>query len=92
MNKGIRAVVYGRVQGVYFRYYTRLEARRLDLTGWVANRMDGTVEVVAEGPESALHQMISFLHKGSPAAKVDKVTVVWQEASAHFTGFSVRRL
>lgn len=92
MNKSIRAIVFGRVQGVYFRYYTRLEARRLHLTGWVANRVDGTVEVVAEGSENALEQFITFLHQGSPEAEVDGVQVIWQDATTEFSEFGVRRL
>lgn len=90
MGKRIEANVYGHVQGVSFRYYTRREARRLGLTGWVANHIDGTVKVVADGPEINLHQMIGFLQKGPPAARVDKVQVVWQEASTEFNEFSIR--
>ncbi len=92
MSMRIEAIVYGRVQGVSFRYFTRSEARRLGLTGWVSNRIDGTVEVVAVGPEYELQQMIDFLQRGSPAARVDKVKVVWQEASADFKDFSIRGL
>lgn len=90
MGKRIEAIVYGLVQGVSFRYYTRREARRLGLTGWVANRIDGTVKVVADGPEINLQQMIGFLQKGPPAARVDEVQVVWQEASTEFNEFSIR--
>ena len=49
MKKRLEAIVYGYVQGVYFRYYTKREAENLGLTGWVANRSDGAVQVVAEG-------------------------------------------
>jgi hypothetical protein len=46
----VEATVYGRVQGVSFRYYTQQKARQLGLTGWVANHPDGSVRLVAEGP------------------------------------------
>ncbi|MDX1413042.1 MAG: acylphosphatase [Candidatus Promineifilaceae bacterium] len=92
MNRCIRAIIYGHVQGVYFRYHTRKEATRLNLTGWVANRIDGTVEVVAEGPENALREMIRFLHQGSPGARVERVEVTWQATSGEFNEFSVIRL
>jgi len=90
MNKRLEAVVNGRVQGVNFRYYTEREARRLQITGWVANESDGSVRVVAEGTESQLAQMRQFLHQGSPAARVDSVSETWGEATGEFNGFRVR--
>lgn len=88
--KRIEAVVYGRVQGVSFRYYTQREAGRLRLTGWVRNRRDGTVETVAEGPEAALQAFVNFLHRGSPSARVDRVALSWGVATGEFNQFSVR--
>lgn len=92
MNKRLEAVVFGRVQGVNFRYYTEQEARRLRLTGWVANQSDGSVRVIAEGTESQLRQMVQFLHRGSPAAHVDRVDEAWGEATGEFSGFRLRWL
>jgi acylphosphatase len=91
-DKQIRAVVYGRVQGVSFRHYTQLEARRYHLVGWVANHPEGTVHLVAEGPESALQQFLIFLHQGPSMALVERVVVSWQPAQHQFTQFSVRWL
>jgi len=88
--KQLTAVVHGYVQGVSFRYYTQQTARRLGLTGWVANRRDGTVKVVAEGDESSLQQLLVFLHEGSPAAQVQRVEETWAEAEDAFQNFSVR--
>ena len=90
--KRLEAIVHGRVQGVYFRYYTQREARQLGLAGWVANRLDGKVQVVAEGTEAALRQFVDFLWRGSPQAHVSQVEVNWLEATGEFSGFSVRRL
>jgi acylphosphatase len=56
-RKRIRAVVQGRVQGVFFRAYTQEEAQRLGLVGWVRNRPDGTVEAVAEGEAERIDQL-----------------------------------
>ena len=92
MNKRLEATVYGRVQGVNFRYYAEQEARRLRLTGWVANQSDGSVRVVAEGPQADLERLVAFLHIGPPAAAVDEVTLAWSEAAGGFTHFSVRWL
>lgn len=86
----LEAIVYGLVQGVYFRQYTWQEAHRLKLAGWVANQPDGSVRVVAEGPEEALRQLLDFLHRGSPAARVERVESVWKDASGTFADFRVR--
>jgi len=88
----LHAVVEGRVQGVNFRYYTVRTARRLGLTGWVANRWDGTVEAVAEGPRAALEALLNFLHEGPPAARVTRVNVRWEQPTGEFTNFTVRYL
>jgi acylphosphatase len=92
MTKRIEAAIYGRVQGVSFRYYTQREAIRLNLTGWVANESDGSVRVVAEGSEDSLKKLINFLHIGSPGAAVDKVNCTWETATNKFDKFSVRWL
>jgi acylphosphatase len=88
--KRMTAIVYGRVQGVYFRDYTEREAIRLHVTGWVANQVDGTVKVVAEGSEAALMQLVEWLHTGSPWARVDGVDVEWSDAIDEFTRFRIR--
>lgn len=86
----LEATVHGLVQGVYFRQYTWQEARRLNLVGWVANQPDGTVRVVAEGPEAALRQLLEFLDRGSPAARVERVESAWPAATGSFVVFQVR--
>lgn len=90
--KQIEAIVKGRVQGVSFRYHTRLTAERLGVVGWVANRRDGTVQVVAQADEETLQKFIDFLHQGSPAAYVDRVNVTWMEPDDTFEQFRVRWL
>jgi acylphosphatase len=90
--KRLEATIYGRVQGVSFRYYTRREAQQLNVTGWVANKADGTVRIVAEGPESRLRQLLDFLEEGSPAARVERLETNWADATNEFSRFGVRRL
>lgn len=86
----LHAIVHGRVQGVNFRYYTSQAANSLGLTGWVANRWNGTVEVVAEGPRDKLDQLLAFLHRGPPSAWVERVDTNWQVPTGEFKDFKVR--
>lgn len=89
-NQRIEAVVRGRVQGVAFRHHAQVEASRLKLTGWVANRPNGTVRVVAEGPEPALRRFATWLEVGPPAAWVESVDIHWMMAAGEFHGFEIR--
>jgi acylphosphatase len=68
-----RFFVFGKVQGVYFRHSTRLEAERLALRGFARNLTDGSVEVIARGAPSAVEQLRSWLHLGPARARVDEV-------------------
>jgi acylphosphatase len=90
--KQLQATIRGRVQGVYFRQSTRAEAQRLNLVGWTRNEPDGTVTVVAEGPEPALQQLLTFLRQGPPGARVDQVESNWAMATGEFVTFHVRYL
>jgi acylphosphatase len=85
----LQAVVYGRVQGVSFRFYTRDTASDLGLTGWVANRYDGSVEVVAEGPRPALDRLLDYLHQGPPMARVDQVQHDFRLATGEYKRFTI---
>jgi len=87
-HQQLHAVVHGRVQGVSFRFYTIATARTLDLTGWVRNRPDGTVEAVAEGPKVQLDSLLVFLRRGPPEARVTNVDVEWRPASGEFGMFT----
>ena len=86
----LHARIYGVVQGVGFRHFVWKQALRLNLTGWVRNRRDGSVEVVAEGPRSALEDLLQELHRGPWGARVDRVEVSWEPASQEFLDFEVR--
>lgn len=90
MNKRIEATIHGRVQGVAFRHYTSIQAHRLGVRGWVANRPDGTVRVVAEGDERALQRFSDWLHEGPSAARVDFVDLIWLDATGEFSNFTIR--
>ncbi|RMF75805.1 MAG: acylphosphatase [Alphaproteobacteria bacterium] len=89
-KKRVHLLVSGKVQGVWYRASTREEAVKLGVTGWVRNLPDGRVEAVAEGSREQLEQLISWCRQGPPAARVDDVTVDWQQADNSFSDFSVR--
>jgi len=65
-----RVLVSGVVQGVGFRYYTRLRANELGLSGWVQNLSDGRVEVWIEGPAGDVEKLLEWLRSGPPGARV----------------------
>ena len=67
--------VTGRVQGVFFRAWTRDEAKALGLTGWVRNDADGSVEAHLEGSDAAVEKMVDLMGQGPSHARVDEVDV-----------------
>lgn len=87
--KRVHAIVSGRVQGVGFRAATHRHASELDLTGWVRNQPDGTVEFEAEGSRENVDALIMWAWKGSWAAKVDNVAVSVIEPCRD-SGFRIR--
>jgi acylphosphatase len=89
-HERLHAIVKGVVQGVNFRYYTQERAHSLRLTGWVRNRADGAVEVLAEGPRASLDQLREFLRRGPPAASVTEVKEEWPAPTGEFKWFDIR--
>ncbi len=81
-ERRIRLLISGRVQGVCFRVYTRDEARRLGLKGWVRNLPDGRVEVLAQGDPGDLRIFESWCHQGPSHARVQDVKVVEESIEA----------
>lgn len=82
--------VIGKVQGVFFRMYTKKKALSLGLAGWVSNEDDGSVSIVVEGEESKVEELISWCHHGSPWAKVLKVEDREEKYSGEEKGFSIK--
>ena len=85
----VRVVISGRVQGVWFRESCRREAQARELNGWVANRADGTVEAVFEGPEAPVAEVVAWCRQGPPRAVVTGVDVT-EEPVEGLAGFRVR--
>lgn len=86
----IYCIVSGKVQNVAYRYFAEDAATELGLSGWVRNKSDGTVEVLAQGDTDALKAFVEYLHEGSLNAKVEGVAVDWQTPKKVFDDFSVR--
>lgn len=86
----IIAWVYGRVQGVGFRYTTQHEAQRLGLTGYAKNMDDGSVEVVACGESDRVEQLMKWLKAGWRSARVDRVLSEPHRPGDELKGFSIR--
>ncbi|OLB52262.1 MAG: hypothetical protein AUI08_00975 [Gemmatimonadetes bacterium 13_2_20CM_2_65_7] len=86
-----RWIVRGRVQGVGFRWFVMREAERLELGGFVRNLPDGAVEVVSQGPETALEKLESKLRQGPPHADVADVERLQVPVELHLpTSFDIR--
>lgn len=88
-NVRIHLIIEGRVQGVWFRDSTRLKAIKLGLSGWVKNRFDGSVEIVAEGPEENIKELKKWCHHGPPAARVTGVREINEEFTGKFDSFNI---
>jgi acylphosphatase len=85
----LHAFVEGFVQGVGFRYYVLREAQVYNLTGWVRNRYDGRVEVVAEGELADLNRLLQALRKGPLSSDVRNVDYTYAQARGDYDRFSV---
>ena len=88
-NIRMRLIIEGRVQGVWFRDSTRREAVSLGICGWVKNRRDGAVEVLAEGPEEKVRKLTSWCHHGPPAATVSRVRETVEDWQGEFRSFDI---
>lgn len=87
----IHAIIEGTVQGVGFRYFVQDAAHLLGITGWVRNRWDGSVEVMAEGEKEKLNQLLNALRHGPRSAHVMGVNVTWHEYAGEFNSFQIKQ-
>ena len=86
----VQAVVYGFVQGVFFRAFVSELAAKLGLTGYVRNLPRGdAVEVQAEGERKQLEKLIGYLKVGPPGARVEKVVTNWSEYTGSYSNFRI---
>jgi acylphosphatase len=81
--------ITGRVQGVFFRAYTRDAAQLIGVTGWVRNLPDGSVEAVFEGEADKVEKMIEWCGEGSPMSRVDRVEVLDEVYTGDFDRLAI---
>ena len=86
----LHLIITGLVQGVSFRYYAKKAAVKLGITGWICNRSDGNLEIVAESNEDVLKEFLDWCSKGPEYANVKEVKAEWKEGKNEFNSFSVR--
>ncbi len=90
MRRGVSLKIHGKVQGVFFRDTARIEAKKLDLSGWVKNAPDGTVEMTAEGEDKNLRKFIEWCKYGPDHTEVEKVDIKWLPATGQFVDFAIK--
>jgi acylphosphatase len=83
-----RVIVHGRVQGVFFRDTVRRRADELGVSGWAANRPDGTLEAAFEGEPEAVEALVDFSRRGPSRAEVERVDVFEEEPTGE-RGFRI---
>ncbi len=89
-NLRVKVAVYGRVQGVGYRFFAERAAQERYLSGWVANASDGCVKIEAQGPEADLHTLLKDLEKGPELAVVEKMKIDWVDLLHKEEGFHVK--
>jgi acylphosphatase len=82
--------IEGRVQGVFYRAFTRDIAYTLGLNGWVKNLRDGRVEAIFEGEKDLIEKVIKQCYDGPPGAQVTSIEVKWEESLGDLKGFAIR--
>ena len=85
----LKAKIYGKVQGVWFRKYTLNFARGIGLVGIVKNLGDGTVLVNVSGTDENLEEFKEYLENGSPNSRVDKIDYSWEDLSIEYLTFDI---
>ena len=85
----VQVLISGRVQGVFFRAYTRDQAVARGLRGWVRNLPDGRVAAVFEGDREKIDSMLAWCRQGPPYAAVDEVLTDWHSYQGEFHDFRI---
>ena len=87
--KSYRVIIKGIVQGVNFRNFTKLEAERIGVKGYVMNTHDGHVEAFFEGGEEQIKEIIASVHVGPPSSRVKEVKLYEKDGTSNFKDFKI---
>lgn len=90
MAKHLNIKIYGRVQGVFFRWEAGRKAKELGITGFAENAPDGSVYIESEGEEENLKAFLEWCEKGPPSASVEKTEFEFSNELKNFKGFEMR--
>ncbi|MDM8538498.1 acylphosphatase [Desulfobacterales bacterium HSG17] len=90
-EKKVRAhiLISGKVQGVFFRAETQKAAKRHNVSGWVRNKSNGTVEALIEGKEKDVALILEWCKTGSPLSKVKNIDIRWGDYQGEFSDFTI---
>jgi acylphosphatase len=86
----LHVIVSGIVQGVGFRFFVFNHGRQMQLSGWVRNKINGTVEILTEGHRHELEKFLDLINQGPSHAQVEKTDVSWLVAQSDLPPFTVR--
>ena len=90
MTRKVKLLISGRVQGVYFRMFTRNKAKQFGIKGHARNLPDGRVEIIAEADHGCIEKFIQWCHKGPVTARVDQVDLIELEQDEPLTSFEIK--
>lgn len=90
-NEELECFLFGRVQGVTFRYFTQEKAKALGLVGFCKNLPEGQLHVVAQGERKKLETLLVFLRAGPPYAETAHMETFWRKAKVRYSDFSIHR-
>lgn len=88
--KAIYILVYGDVQGVFYRHFTKKEANKLGILGWCQNEIDGSVKIFAQGAEKSIESFIEWVKIGSPMSDVKSIKTEKTQLKENLTGFEIK--
>ena len=89
MEEQVSIVVFGRVQGVGFRYFIKTKAKKLGLKGWVQNQADGSVNITARGDKEKIKELVDYCNKGPLFIQVEKIQIEKQKTENDLENFTI---
>lgn len=89
MKKQIQIIIFGEVQGVFFRQGVKRKASELGISGFVKNQKDGSVKIIAEGEEEKLKELIEWCRHGTEISKVKDIKIKWLDGGKEFKDFQI---